>query len=312
MTDPIQLLDMPLDVVDPPADFAAELRAQLLAELGAGSRRRRLTRAAVAAVAAAAAAVAGVIVLPGDDRNRAGLVVVAVTPTPSPERDGTVPSLGPVATSPAIAGVSSAAPGASGPAVGPAGSTRVRGTAPARPDRPPLRGSRLDVLTFDDVAHDGYAPYSVSDGNPRPDLSDPAVDIRAARFTSTGVRRFSVSLTLGAPPKADTTYWVAAYLPSGCLVYYYLTPGQQSRGSLFCGPDGLGFIPGSAVVVSGATLTARFDHSDADETPEPVYEAAELGPFFSRSCVTIASNDCRNENTYDEARSPRDARFRWR
>ncbi|HVE64842.1 MAG TPA: hypothetical protein VNB94_13715 [Mycobacteriales bacterium] len=313
MTDPMQLLEMPLDVVEPSPAFAHELRARLLADLGA-SRRRRWMRAGIAGAVAAAAAIAGLIALPGDGAGDAGLVVVAVTPSPQ-TGDGSLPSLGPVATPAAAPRVSpSASVTFQSTAAG--GFARGRDTAPARvgvgpPTTPEVR---LVPLSYGDVPHDGYAPYTVSDGNPREELSDPSVDLLAVDFVPLAERHFRVTLTLGAAPKAATQYIAESDLTDGCYVYWMMTPDTLAEWILFCDAQPADRTQASGrqgrVTVDGATITAEFDLSDPDSTPEVIYDAPVLGHSFSRACPDTGS--CTNELTYDEARAPRDAEFRWR
>lgn len=178
---------------------------------------------------------------------------------------------------------------------------------------PIARPRPLQRMSYGDIAHDGYAPYRVSDGNPRPDVSDPAVDFRAVDFVPLGERRFRITLTLGAAPKAATQYFAESDLTDGCYVYWMMTPETLAEWVLFCNTSvDLTETSGrqGRVTVDGATISAEFDLSDPETTPDVIFDAPVLGHSFSRACPDTGS--CTDELTYDEAKAPRDFEFRWR
>lgn len=179
--------------------------------------------------------------------------------------------------------------------------------------------ARAEQVSFTDSAHDAYRLPGLTgsppaDQPPVPLLSDPHADILEvglANLPSSKKHRsrqsYTATLRVTGPADDGYHYFVAGRFGSDCYLFHSLTPGTTSSANAFCGSGEtlrfIGRIAGSAVTLSGTTLSATYTYTQGKLPPE-LSADPQLAPLEAFTCLRgVYASGCRLEDRLDYART---------
>jgi hypothetical protein len=179
--------------------------------------------------------------------------------------------------------------------------------------------ARAEQVSFTDGADDayrlpGWTGSPPAEQPPVPLLSDPKADILDVGFAnlpsskkSRNSRSYTATMTVSGPADAGYEYFVAGRFGSDCILFHSLRPGTTSSANAFCGSGEtlrlIGRISGSAVTLTGTTLSATYTYT-AGELPPELGADPQLGPLEAYTCVSgLYAGGCRLGDRLDFART---------
>lgn len=172
-------------------------------------------------------------------------------------------------------------------------------------------------VSFTDGADDAYRLPALTasppaEQPPNPLLSDPKADILEVGLANLpsskkerNRRSYTATLRVTGPADGGYHYFVAGRFGSDCYLFHSLTPGTTSYANAFCGSGEtlrlIGRLSGSAVTVSGTTLSATYTYT-AGKLPPELQGDPQLGPLEAYTCVRgLYENGCRLQDRLDYA-----------